>query len=182
MARTLSGTRPPVHRDDLAHGRAAVADARVERAHVELEPAALALVDRRDVGVEAAALVVDLDDVALRDALRRQPPGGGRTRRGNGEKARVFNRARDATARPGRPRRPPPTPAGAARRSPAGRCGRAAAWPARRRSPARARPAARRATRAPRPRGRTARRPGRSRGRSASRRSPRTRRSGWRPA
>src|SRR4051794_13984123 len=156
MVRTLPGGRAAEDRQHLAHRRAAVADARVERAQVELEAAALALVDRGHVRVEAPALAVDLDDVALGDALRRESRGGGAPRRRRGKEAGLLHRARDANGRPGRPRRPRPTRAGAARRSPPGRCGRAAAsFPApsaRPRAP-RAVPAASPATRT---RGRTA--------------------------
>src|SRR3954452_13482017 len=135
----------PVHRDDLADGRTAVADARVQRAQVELEAAARALLDRRDECVEAPALAVDLDDVPGPDALRRQPRGGrARRRRRRGEEARLLHRARDAIAAPGRRRRRRPTPAGAARRSRRGRSARAAASSrGRARPPPRARRAAR---------------------------------------
>src|SRR5919202_2564037 len=116
MAANLPARLAAVDRDDLAHRRAAVADARVERAQLELEAAALALVDRGDERVEAPALAVDLDDVALADPLRRQPAGGRARRRGSGEEARLLHRARDANARPGRRGRRHPTRAGAARR------------------------------------------------------------------
>src|SRR3954447_22570294 len=159
-----------VHGQHLAHRGAAVADARVERAQIELEAAAVALVDRGDERVEATALAVDLDDVALGDALGRQPPRGRAWLRGRREKARLLHRARDASAGPGRPARPRPTPAGAARRSPRGRCGRAGAS---RRAPIAAPRAARRASRAPRTRGRTAARRARSPAPWASRRAPR---------
>src|SRR3954451_17912088 len=158
MAANLPGA--PVDRDDVADGGAAGADARVERAEGELEAAALALLDPRDDGVEAPALAVDLDDVALRDALRRKPLRADRAAGGRrGEEARLLHRARDASAGPGRRRRPRPTRAGAAPRSPRGRCGRAAAWWSRadRRAPAPAPRAARGASQARRTRGRTAR-------------------------
>src|SRR3954453_15228275 len=177
MAANLSGAA--VDRDDVADRGAAVADARVERAEGELEAAAVALLDAGDEGVEAPALAVDLDDVALRDALRGEPLRGGRRAAGRrGEEARLLHRARDASAAPGRRRRPRPTRAGAAPRSPRGRCGRAAAWWARagRRAPARAPRAGPGASRARRTRGRTAPRHARSPGRSAWRRAPRRRR------
>src|SRR3954447_21758628 len=118
-----------VHGDDLAHGRPPVADARVERAQVELEAAALPLVDRGHERVEAPTLAIHLDDVALPDALGRQPPGRRGTGRRSGEEARLLHRARDASAAPGRRQRPPPTPRGAGARSPRGRCARAgASW------------------------------------------------------
>src|SRR3954468_18633350 len=101
MVRTLPGGRAAEDRQHLAHGRAAVADARVERAQVELEAAAVALVDRGDERVEAAALAVHLDDVALRDALRRQPRCGRGPLRGRREEAGLLHRARDANGRPG---------------------------------------------------------------------------------
>src|SRR3954468_6052586 len=107
MGRTLPGGRAAEDRDALAHRRAAVADARVQRAQVELEAATVALVDRRDEGVEAPALAVDLDDVALGDAFGRQPARRRRGRRRSGEKARLLHRARETSARPGRPPRPP---------------------------------------------------------------------------
>src|SRR4051794_23713897 len=166
MAAKLS--RAPVDRDHVADGRAAVADARVERAERELEAAAVALLDAGDERVEAPALAVDLDDVALRDALRREPLRGGRGAGGRrGEEARLLHRGRDASAAPGRRRRPRPTRAGAAPRSRRGRCGHAAAWsrPGRR-APPRAPRAARRASPARRTRGRTAPRRARSPGRS----------------
>src|SRR4051812_43452204 len=110
MAATLPSAA--VDRHDLAHRRAAVADARVERAHVELEAAGLALVDRGDVRVEAPALAVDLDDVALGDALRGESRGGDGSRRRRGKEAGLLHRARDASERPGQRRRPRPTRAG----------------------------------------------------------------------
>src|SRR3954454_1365487 len=184
MAANLPGA--PVDRDDVADGGAAVADARVERAEGELEAAALALLDPRDDGVEAPGLAVDLDDVALRDALRRKPLRADRAAGGRrGEEARLLHRARDANAGPGRLRRPRPTRAGAARLSRCGPSGRAAASSsarARRRPPARARRAARVSSPARRTRVRTRRRRARSPGRSAWRRAPRTRRPAWRPA
>src|SRR5919202_2680556 len=113
MAANLPARLAAVDRDDLAHRRAAVADARVERAQLELEAAALALVDRGDERVEAPALAVDLDDVALADPLRRQPAGGRGPRRGSGEEARLLPRPRELSAPPGRPPRPrPPRPRG----------------------------------------------------------------------
>src|SRR3954451_20284637 len=116
MAANLSGAA--VDRDDVADRGAAVAEARVERAEGELEAAALALLDAGDERVEAPALAVDLDDVALRDALRREPlPGGRAVGRRRGEEARLLHRTRDASAGPGRRRRPRPRRAGAARRS-----------------------------------------------------------------
>src|SRR3954462_3315563 len=84
MAANLSGAA--VDRDDVADRGAAVADARVERAEGELEAAAVALLDAGDERVEAPALAVDLDDVALRDALRGEPLRGGR--RGAGRAGR----------------------------------------------------------------------------------------------
>src|SRR4051795_10785832 len=100
MAAKLPSTA--VHRQHLADRGAAVADARVERAQVELEAAAVALVDRGDERVEAPALAVDLHDVALRDALGREPRGERARRRGSRQEARLLHGARDATARPGR--------------------------------------------------------------------------------
>src|SRR3954447_1086956 len=93
-ARTLPGGRAAVDRQHVAHGRAAVADSRVEGAEVELEAAAVALVDRRDEGVEAAALAVDFDDVALGDPLGREPPRRRPGRWGSGEEARLLHGAR----------------------------------------------------------------------------------------
>src|SRR4051812_29964109 len=141
MVRTLPGGRAAEDRQHLAHRRAAVADARVERAQVELEAAALALVDRRDEGVEAPALAVDLDDVALRDALGREPARRRRGRRGSGEEARLLHRAREPSVRPGPPPPPRAPPARAARGSPRGRGGRGAAAGPGRPAPPRARPA-----------------------------------------
>src|SRR3954449_2643701 len=101
MAAKLS--RAAVDRDHVADGRAAVADARVERAEGELEAAAVALLDAGDERVEAPALAVDLDDVALRDALRGEPLRGGRRAAGRrGEEARLPPRAPGARAAPGR--------------------------------------------------------------------------------
>ena len=54
----------PPHRHDLADGRLAVGDARVQRAHAQVEAPRLALLELDDDGVEAPALLVDLDDVA----------------------------------------------------------------------------------------------------------------------
>src|SRR6478672_2568721 len=152
-----------IHRHDLADRRTAVADPRVERAQVELEAAALALLDPRDNGVEPAPFAVDLDDVALPDPLRREPEARGTDSGRGGKEARLLH-ARDATARPGRQRPPRATRAGGGRRSPPGRCGRGSASCPRRLSPTRG-------LRAPGPssparhiRARTARRPARSRG------------------
>src|SRR3954471_11856608 len=125
MAANLSGAA--VDRDDVADRGAAVADARVERAEGELEAAAVALLDRGDERVEAPALAVDLDDVALRDALRREPPRRRGAGRRGGEEARLLHRARDASGAPGRRRRPRPTPRGAGGRSRGDRCARGAA-------------------------------------------------------
>src|SRR4051812_36235395 len=86
-------------REPPPHRRAAVADPRVERAQLELEAAAVALVDRGDERVEAPALAVDLHDVALRDALRREPRRGRSPLWGRGEEACLLHRARDANAR-----------------------------------------------------------------------------------
>src|SRR3954470_12646066 len=83
-----------IDRDDLAHRRPAAAAARVVRPAVALEAPALALMDRGEDRVEAPALAVDLDDVALPDAFGREPPGRrgpGRRRR---EEARLLHRAR----------------------------------------------------------------------------------------
>src|SRR3954465_2134463 len=89
MAAKLS--RAPVDRDHVADGGAAIADARVERAESELEAAAVALLDGGDERVEAPALAVDLDDVALRDALRGEPLRGGRPAGGRrGEEAPLL--------------------------------------------------------------------------------------------
>src|SRR3954463_7455422 len=85
--------RPAVDREHLAHRRAAVADPRVEGAQLELEAAAVALVDRGDERVEAPALAVDLHDVALRDALRREPRRGRPPLWGRGEEAGLLHRA-----------------------------------------------------------------------------------------
>ena len=52
--------------DDFAHGGGAPGDARVQRAQDELEAAGLELLELGDKRVEAAAALVDLDDVARR--------------------------------------------------------------------------------------------------------------------
>ena len=59
----------PPDRHDLAHGRLAVGDARVQRADAEVEAPGLALLELDHERVEAPALLVDLDDVAGGDAL-----------------------------------------------------------------------------------------------------------------
>ena len=63
----------PPDRHDLADGGLAVGDARVQRAHAEVEAPGLALLELDDERVEAPALLVDLDDVAGRDALGAAP-------------------------------------------------------------------------------------------------------------
>ncbi len=57
--------------EHLAHARRAVGDARVQRAHDQLEAARLELLELGHQRVEAAALLVDEHDVAGADALRR---------------------------------------------------------------------------------------------------------------
>ena len=168
-AKASARAPPDVH--DFAHRGGAPGDARVERAQAELEAAAVELLELRDQRVEAAAALVDLDDVARADALGRRAPRrrGGRRDREQGRLERPPWRA-NAMWRPGRtPRR-----GGAGRRSPRGRCARRRSWCARR--PARA--AARRGTSRRRPRApsrsRRARRRGRSRARAASRCARRT--------
>ena len=59
--------------EHLAHARRAVGDARVERAHDQLEAAGLELLELGHQRVEPAALLVDEHDVARADALRRLP-------------------------------------------------------------------------------------------------------------
>src|SRR3954467_7411178 len=104
MAANLSGAA--VDRDDVADRGAAVADARVERADGELEAAAVALLDAGDERVEAPALALDPDDVALRAA-----PRGDRLWRCLARWAAAWRRARGRAAReggssaPSRPRR-----------------------------------------------------------------------------
>jgi hypothetical protein len=82
--------RAAPHGDDLAHRRVAPRDARVERAHCELEAPGLRLLELEHDGVEAAALLVDLDDVAGGDALGAAPRRWRRAR--FGEERRLGHR------------------------------------------------------------------------------------------
>src|SRR5919197_1033233 len=75
LARRSSGACAPPHADDLAHGRLAVRDPRVQRPYGEVEAAGLDLLELGHERVEPPPLLVDLDDVARRaDAGR---PGRG---------------------------------------------------------------------------------------------------------
>src|SRR5262249_58585852 len=65
---SASGAAPD--RDDLADRRLAVRDARIERAHAEVEAPGLDLLELLHERVEAPPLLVDLDDVVRGDALR----------------------------------------------------------------------------------------------------------------
>src|SRR5215208_6538850 len=66
---------PAPYPDDLPHGRAAEADPARERGQLELEASARPLLrESLDEGVEAPALLVDLDDVAGRESLGRAAP------------------------------------------------------------------------------------------------------------
>src|SRR5215210_2662971 len=64
--------------DDLANGRGAPGDPRVQGSHDELEAPGLELLELRDERVEAAALLVDQHDVAGADPLGRGAARGGR--------------------------------------------------------------------------------------------------------
>src|SRR3954454_11195784 len=59
----------PPHVDDLADRRGAIGDPRVQRPDRELEAPRARLLELRDERVEAAALLVDEDDVAGPDPL-----------------------------------------------------------------------------------------------------------------
>src|SRR3954447_20450723 len=69
--------------DDFADRAGAPGDAGVQRAQGELEAARVQLRELEDEAVEAAATLVDLDDVAGGDAL-----GGGAASRGRGRRQR----------------------------------------------------------------------------------------------
>src|ERR671931_548353 len=103
LARRRSGACAPPHADDLAHGRLAVRDPRVQRPYGEVEAAGLDLLELGHERVEPPPLLVDLDDVARPDALRAAALRGGLRRRG--EKGRLAHRGPTLAPRPDSGRR-----------------------------------------------------------------------------